>query len=113
MATEDQIVQRALDILTGIGSGQTPNPEDFAKVKAQFNAALSYINEHRFVYYADAQSVPDGSIEPVAVVLAASRDLREHFNADIGDDDRAAAMADLRRMTASEPSYQTLKAMYF
>lgn len=113
MATEDQIVLSALDILSGIGTGQPPAPEDKAKVQPLLGPTLDYINRLKLAYFVDAGDVPDEAIQPVATILATWDSLIKHFNADVGPQERALAERQLLLLNASAPSYLPLRATYF
>lgn len=109
--TRAELVIRALRKLLVVGSGQSPEDEDVELVDGVVDATLADLAARRVVYVANEDEIDVAVFEPLADILA------DNVAADFGKA-KNPAMVDLAEMklkaiTATEPTYETLRNDYF
>lgn len=68
--TKDDLVREIVADLTGLATGQPPNPEDAARVEALLPAVISELSGLNVIYIADADSVPEAAFKSVVSYAA-------------------------------------------
>jgi len=112
LATRQDLVRRALALLNADGgAGQEPSAEDYQRVDQAVPSVLAELRTDGTVYVSYAEAIDDAILDPLARILAAAR--AEDFG---GARDEAAvetAKLRIRRITASRPTYEPQRGVYF
>jgi len=112
--TRRDLVDRALDVLGVLASGQAPATEDVARVDGYVDTTIADLLDRDVVYIPDSEEIEEGVFDDLAKVLA--NNCREGFG--LASDPAlpaiaAAAENKLRIKSAQGPTYQTLKTVYY
>jgi hypothetical protein len=117
MATQTEMFNRALTIVGAVGSGQTAASEDvgiarlaFAKLVAELDAlqvvSIVLTNDE------SSDEIPEELFQSVAAALAI--DIYADFGGPIPSDEaRENARNMIKRIVATRPTYEILRADYF
>lgn len=109
--TRAQLIERALKNLGVIEPGEAPSSEDSDTMDGLIDPLLSQLAVDQIIYIGDPEQIELEYFLPLARLLAniAGPD----FGSPINEGAKATDEALLRRMTASKPTYERLKAVYF
>jgi hypothetical protein len=111
--TRLQLANRALEKLTVVGTGQSPEAEDTAKINAIIPAMSAFLESTVPPIYsiADLAEIDDAAFEWLAEYLAYMG--ATDFGKPMDEAQRQRAEFMLRLITSSGPSYQVMTAEYF
>jgi len=112
--TRRDLVDRALDVLGVLASGQAPATEDVARVDGYVDTTIADLLDRDVYYVADVSEIEDGIFDDLAKCLA--NNCREGFG--LASDPAlpaiaAAAENKLRIKSAQGPTYSVLRTSYF
>ena len=109
--TRDQLVDRALQKLMIVGSGQSPDAEDQELVDGIVDATLGDLQERNVVLIEDDEAIPASVFEWVADCLA------DNAAADFGKprDPQKVMYAEnrLKKISSIPQTYEPLRSEYF
>lgn len=108
--TRDQLVDRALEKLGVVGSGQSAEAEDQARVDSVVDATLGDLAARRIIYVANEDAIPVEWFEWLADLLADN--VAEDFGRVRDATKRLYAESMLRNLVAGMPTYEPLKVEY-
>lgn len=109
--TRSQLVNLALDELQVTSVGQTPATEDYEKVDDAVDGLLSRLAGERVVAISDPESIPESISEMLAELLA-ERCARV-FGKPRDPVARADAEKRIRRIVATQPTYEDTVGSYY
>lgn len=109
--TRLQLANRALVKLAVVGTGQSPEAEDTAKIDDIIDAVAADLEAREIYSIPDLDEIEDGAFEWVADMLAymAAPD----FGAPIDETKRQRAEYMLIRQQSTKPTFQPLAVDYF
>ena len=109
--TRDQLIQRALKNIGIIEPGEAPSPEDYATVDDLIDPLIAQLAADEIIYISDPDAIELEYYLPLARLLgnAAGPD----FGSAINEQAKAIDEQILRRLSATEPTFETLKVEYF
>jgi hypothetical protein len=114
LKTRRDLVDEALGVLGVVGSGQSPEVEDVAKVNGKIDATIDDLRAQDVIYVPDYNEIDTEIFLDLATCVAGK------CMADFGlaNDPRITAMAvaaenSLRLKSAQGPTYATLRTTYF
>lgn len=109
--TRAQLIQRALKNIGIIEPGEAPSSEDYATVDDLIDPLIAQLAADQIAYISDSDAIELEYYMPLARLLgnAAGPD----FGSAINEQAKAIDEQILRRLTASKPTYETLKVSYF
>lgn len=111
MATEADLITRVLGMLRAIGSGQSGNAEDVAKIQAYIQPKLDDLALREIAYFADSESVSDAALQWVA--MAITQDMADDFGIQPDAGKIQLAEKRLRALEAVRSNGDPIKACYF
>jgi hypothetical protein len=109
--TRADLVTRALQKLSVIGAGQSADAEDSELVDSFVDSTLVALSSDRIVTVADEAAIPIDWFESIAELLAYNA--ATDFGRPKDEVGKLAAETRLRRMVASDPTYEVQRATYF
>lgn len=109
--TREQLANRALDKLTVVGSGQSPDSEDTALADYAIDGFSQYISAIGLYTIGDLDAIDDAAFEWLAVYLAYFIAL--DFGKPQDDAMRQAAEYNLIRLASAGPTKEPLVVDYF
>lgn len=115
--SQTELFNRALVKVGAVGAGQTASAEDVAYPRNALGPIIAELDElgvASIVITSNeaAEEIPDEYFAALAVLLAA--DISPDFGGPApSDEQRQALMAPMRRVSATKPTYETLKAESF
>lgn len=68
--SKDDLVREIVAKLSGLATGQPPDPEDAARVEAMLPGVISELSGLNIIYIADADSVPEAAFNSVVSYAA-------------------------------------------
>jgi hypothetical protein len=107
--TRADLVQRALEILLAVETGQAPAPEDQELADRAVDSCLASLSARGIFSVTDANDIPLAAFEHLAVMLADT--LKLDFN--VPDVDAPRAVYNLQQLNAAEPTRAVLAVDYF
>lgn len=111
-ATQNDLIQKVIENLTGLPTGQVAAPEDIAKVQTNLAPIIETLRNTEVYYLNDLDQIPSGALQPLSNVVAYA--LRTPFGVTDPDelnalkDAAAAGNAALKIMSRGRPTYQPL-----
>lgn len=109
--TRDQLITRALKSLGQLDPGEAPSAEDYATVDDLIDPLVAQLASDEVVYIQDTDAIELEFYLPLARLLANAAG--PDFGSPVNQEAKAADEAELRRITATKPTYQVQKAEYF
>ena len=106
-----ELQTEALGILTGLDSNQDPAPEDLNTIGVYVDPLVAQLSKDEIVYIDNTNAIAQEYFLPLARLLANVAGPR--FGSPMNEDAKQTDEKALRRMTASKPTYEVLKAVYF
>lgn len=109
--TRDQLITRALKNIGIIESGEAPSAEDYASVDDLIDPLIAQLSADGIVYIADPDEIELEFYLPLARILGniAGPD----FGSAINEDAKTRDENILRRIEATKPTFETVKAKYY
>lgn len=68
--TKDQLLEQVTAELFALASGQTPNPDDTARIETRINATLAALAKTNAYYIPDSEEIDDAIFNALAEYLA-------------------------------------------
>lgn len=109
--TLQELETEAFAILTGMDPNSSPAAEDLAVIETYVDPLLSQLAADQIVYIADSDEIPNEYFLPVARLLANVCGPR--FGSAMNQDAKEADERTLRRLVASQPTYEPMEGHYF
>lgn len=109
--TRRQLVDEALSNLGVLAAGQTASDEDVALVDAQIGPFVAQLTKDQIVYIGNPEEIDEEIFIPLGRLLA--NVCGPKYGSAINREAKFADEAELRRINATRPTYETLRAMYF
>ena len=109
--TRAELVNRALDKLGVVGSGQSPEDEDAAKVDAVVDALIADLAVRTVYYVGNVEEIDVAAFEWLAMCLANL--CAEDFGKPMDANKQAFAERMLRALVATHPTYEPQTATYY
>lgn len=109
--TRTQLANRALEKMTVVGTGQSPEAEDTAKVDDIIDAFAADLEAREIYSIADIDAIEDAPFEWIADCLAAMA--APDFGLPFDEAKRQRAEHLLIRQQSSSPTFQALAVDYF
>lgn len=109
--TRVQLIERALKSLGQLDPGEAPSPEDYATVDDLIDPLVAQLAADEVVYIQDTDTIELEYYLPLARLLANAAG--PDFGSPVNIEAKRMDEAELRRLTATKPTYQPTKAEYF
>lgn len=109
--TRANLADRALRKLLVVGSGQPVDSEDRETADNAIDSVLADLSVRNIYSVADEDDIDEAAFEWLALIL--SDTIAPDFGMPMDPNKRAYAENMLRRLNASGPSYEVMKAEYF
>lgn len=106
-----QLVHEAADKLNLVGTGQPLEAEYAAKIDTNIDPLFSQLSGDKICHVADDDAIPSEWFDALAILLANINAPLSGQRMDPGIKDYAENL--LKRITASQPSYETQENEYF
>jgi hypothetical protein len=68
--TRADLIAATLTLLNAIGSGQTPEAEDYETINILINGKVRELNRQDVIFFSDTTQFEDEFIDPMATILA-------------------------------------------
>ena len=109
--TRAQLINRALKNIGIIESGEAPSIEDFSSVDDLVDPLIAQLAADGIIYVSDVEEIELGVYLPLARILGniAGPD----FGSPINEDAKMRDENILRRIEATKPTFEVLKAKYY
>lgn len=111
MKTLVELTTEAFGILTGLDPSQTPAAEDLATIETYVGPLVAQLEADQIVSIPDTDEIPDEYFMPLARLLANVAGPR--FGSPMNEQAKMVDERALRRLTASKPTYETLRTVYY
>lgn len=109
--TRAQLITRALKSLGQLDPGEDPSPEDYATLDDLIDPLIAQLAADEVVYIQDAEAIELEFYLPLARLLANAAG--PDFGSPVNLDAKTTDEAELRRLNASKPTFQTVKTEYY
>lgn len=109
--TRTDLIERAATELGVKTAMQELSDEDRDTIDALVDPLVQQLATDSVVYIGDTEQIPVEYFLPLAMLLANSAAIT--FGQAYSGDLKRAVEADLRRLTATKPTFETLRAVYF
>lgn len=109
--TRAQLIERALKSIGVLEPGEAASPEDSATVDGLIDPLIAQLATDQIATIADVEEIELDLFMPLARLLANAAG--PDFGSPINQEAKAIDEQALRRLTATKPTYERLKAEYF
>lgn len=111
MATQADLVRRALQLLGAFAAGQEPSAEDVEAVEGYVPSKLDELRRRGIIYVPDVEDIDNAAVHWLAMLVA--QDAAPEFG--VGMDATAISLAEqrLRSIGAGRPTYARMQGVYF
>lgn len=109
--TRDQLIRRALKNIGIIESGETPSAEDYASVDDLIDPLLAQLAADEIIFIQDPEQIELNIYLPLARILGNISG--PDFGSAINEDAKTRDENVLRRISATEPTLETIKVKYY
>jgi hypothetical protein len=109
--TRAQLIARALKSLGQLDPGEAPSAEDYATVDDLIDPLVAQLAADEVVYIQDTDAIELEFYMPLARLLANAAG--PDFGSPVNLEAKAFDEGELRRLSASKPTYQHQKALYY
>lgn len=109
--TRTQLIHRALAAIGALEPGEAPSTEDYDTMDNLVDPMIAQLSADQIIYIADTNEIPVEFFIPLANLLGnmAGPD----FGSPVNDDARARDEQTLRRLSATNPTYEVQAGNYF
>lgn len=109
--TRNQLINKALENLHVIGTGQSAEADDHAKMDEVVDPLLEQLAVDEVVEIANPDEIPNAIFLPLAELLANAA--ASGFSQDYDPNKKMVFEAVIRRLTASRATGETLRTVYY
>src|SRR5262245_18128592 len=101
--TREQLANRATEIVTVLGNGQSPEADDVATVDGFIDGVLAELAARDVTFIPNVNAIPIELFESLAIALAEHPAVARRFGRAADDAARNAAEASLKIITRAQP----------
>lgn len=109
--TRAQLTERALKSIGALEPGESPSAEDSATVDGLIDPLIAQLAVDQIAYISDDEAIELALFLPLARLLANAAG--PDFGSPVNEEAKALDEQILRRLTATKPTGETLRAEYF
>ena len=110
--TQNDLIQRSLEMLNALAAGQSPSPEDGQNIRGHIASTLPRLEARGILYVPEVEEIDDEVFEDLATLVADSA--RPSYGQPRDPDQRLRAEWSLREMQGGDGAgTNTIRATYY
>lgn len=109
--TRAQLIERALKSIGALEPGEAPSAEDYNTVDGLIDPLIAQLATDQIATITDVEEIELDLFMPLARLLANAAG--PDFGSPVNQEAKAIDEQALRRLTATKPTFETMKAEYF